>query len=237
MKRKNRFGISLDPLTVNSNCDITNGYPRLLPPETKMGYFGEVFAGIIAENFKPLGLDNWRVPAYLFRFHTVAFQYLESRHQGIKKSSKIIGRHGDDCLAFREDTQGNITQALVCEAKCLSQHVASSVKEAHEKISSAETLPIDLRNVMEVLCDRNDTESKKWHERLRKLYLQNTFQNYERCDMVCYICGDSPKTRDSWMQKDKPHTEYRANRRLEAVEIHLNGVGSFVMDLYDALQF
>src|SRR5258708_27178695 len=71
------LGISLDPLGAPIEVDPAEGYPQLFDMRTLKGYFGEVFAGLIAEHCAPFGEKTWKVPAFLFRFHDVAFQHLE----------------------------------------------------------------------------------------------------------------------------------------------------------------
>ncbi|MFL5628251.1 MAG: hypothetical protein ACJ788_21945, partial [Ktedonobacteraceae bacterium] len=74
-------GYSLNPFEGYGADDPAKGYPESLHIITLKGYFGEIFAAIIAQNFSPFELDNWEVPAFLFRFHVVELQHLEAIHQ------------------------------------------------------------------------------------------------------------------------------------------------------------
>ena len=69
MRLRRIEGVSLDPLEIPAGQDPAEGYPERLPTSTLMGYFGEVFAGVVCESFAPLGETRWKVPAHLFRFY------------------------------------------------------------------------------------------------------------------------------------------------------------------------
>ena len=60
---------TLNPLEEPPSFDPAENYPRGFPMNTLRGYFGEVFAAIVAEHFEPMGEGAWKVPALLFRFH------------------------------------------------------------------------------------------------------------------------------------------------------------------------
>lgn len=228
-------GFSLDPLGENQNIeDPTIGYPEKLDIVTLQGYFGEIFAGIVAENYRHFGDDGWEVPAYPFRFHTVAFQMLEQWRQSENPSDavKVPGRTGDDMLAFLRDQEGSITRSLVCEAKCTRNHEAKLISDAHEKAANPNLKPVDILNLIEILEDYDDCKSKTWVNALRELYYRDASKNYERIDLVAYVCGQPPVRNKSWIPPDKPHQQYTAKRRLEAVEVHLNGVIKLVQDVY-----
>lgn len=228
-------GESLDPLRNTPKRDPAEGYPSSLDIKTLKGYFGEVFAGIIAENFRPFQENDWKVPAFLFRFHTVAFQQLELLNQTGAIAKTIPGRTGDDCLAFKRDNDGNIIKSLVCEAKCTASHDSNMISLAHEKISEKNLKPVDLLRLVEILLDYKDQESLSWVNSLRQLNFKEKLDHYERYDLVCYICGRFPvqKNRYSWIPSEKPHEKYRGKRRLEAVEVHLQDVTDLISYIYD----
>ncbi len=230
---------SLDPLEQLSASDPANGYPELLYIDDLKGCFGEIFAGLIAEHFSPLG-HTWRVPAFLFRFHLVAFQMLEKKRQTGEKATKVLGRTGDDCLAFQLGSKGQIVRSLVCESKCTKDHSSNSISKAHEKVSEDNPRPVDIRQIIDILEDRDDPESAKWIDPLSQLLLRDSNElrdsssGYERCDFVCYVCGRSPRLGDrkTWMSTTESHEKYTGERRLEAVETHLNDVDGLVREIY-----
>lgn len=227
-------GISLDPLEELPQTDIAAGFPGTLTMNTRKGHFGELFAGLIAERLSPLGHTGWKVPAYLFRFHQTAFHELERALQTGDSPKHVIGRPGDDCLAFLLNENGSIEKCLVCEAKCSGGHNAGLVKEAHKNLGDSRMLvPMSIREVIEVLRDDKDkATASSWIAALRGLLLTKSKEGYERCDMICYICGKRPIKEDSWIPKMAPHPEYRSSRRLEAVEIHLNDVEKLIEAAY-----
>ncbi len=232
-KRKLRrlVGISLDPLGENSR-DPTTGYPERLDIVTLQGYFGEVFAGIVAENFDHFGKSGWEVPAYPFRFHDVAFAALEHWRQTGIQPGIIPGRTGDDMLAFLRDAEGKIVCSLVCEAKCTRNHRSNLISDAHNKASSAHLIPLDLLRLIEILDDYDDYPSRIWVCALRNLYIRGADESYERIDLVTYICGKSPSRGASWIPYDRPHSQYTVDRKLVAVEVHFEGVVDLIKVVY-----
>jgi hypothetical protein len=223
--------ISLDPLGEPSKHNIADGYPERLHMQTLKGYLGEVFAGLVAEYCSPFGVNSWKVPAFLFRFHDVAFQHLEFIRQTGSQAHPIPGRTGDDCLAFQLDNQGQIVRSLYCEAKCTPTHHTNMVIEAHEKVSTAEI--VDVPQLIRILQDSSDPDAAQWVDALRQLRLRLPVPDDERYDLVSYVCSP-PKRRNNWarLPTDKPHPQYTASRRLEAVEIHLPDVESVIREVY-----
>ncbi|WP_414619103.1 DEAD/DEAH box helicase [Calothrix sp. CCY 0018] len=224
---------SLNPFEDSCDIDLAEGYPERLHMQTLKGYFGEIFAGIIAENFAIFELNDWEVPAFLFRFHEVAFQHLELIKQTGELAKKQPGRTGDDCLAFRRNSKGIIIASLICEAKCTANHNANMISEAHEKSSIANIIPVDTLRLIQILQDCSNSYSFEWVEALQTLRLKNLDKkNYERCDLVSYVCGQHPIRNKNWISTNKAHDKYTANRKLEAVEIHLHDVENLIKAVY-----
>jgi len=230
-KLRRLAGLSLDPLGDNSR-DPTTGYPERLDIVTLQGYFGEIFAGIVAENFDHFGESGWEVPAYPFRFHDVAFAALEKWRQTGIQPGIIPGRTGDDMLAFLRDADGRITRSLVCEAKCTRTHQSHLISDAHKKASSAHLIPLDLLRLIEILEDYDDYSSRNWVYALRNLYIRGADESYERIDLVTYICGKSPSRGASWIPCDRPHSQYKVGRKLVAVEVHIEGIVELIKIVY-----
>ena len=233
---------SLDPLNefnFTENTSSSDKYPHDLNLTTLKGYFGEIFAGIIAENFDSHGERNWEVPAFPFRFHNVAFEQLEMIVQTEEEAGIIPGRTGDDCLAFLRNDQGEITKSLICEAKCTSTHQTKMIREAHKKQNTSNPKPVIIGQLIDILKSSTNSDSKQWINSLTELLLNNNPLNgYERCDLVSYICGLPPvKASTVIIPKDKPHSEYKENRRLEAVEIHLHDVDGLIADVYNKQEY
>jgi hypothetical protein len=225
---------SLDPFHQPGEKDPAEGYPQQLHIQTLKGYFGEVFAGIVAESLNPFGNSDWEVPAYLFRFHIVEFQQLDLMNQTGNAAALRPGRTGDDCLAFRRNADGNIVATLFCEAKCTSDHDSGLIADAHEKSSLGNLLPVDLLQLIEVLEDSTEAAAPAWVNALRSLFLRspNPGDEYERLDQITYICGRKPVAKSRWISPQHPHAKYTANRRLHIAEIHLSGVEALIREIY-----
>lgn len=231
---------SLDPLgedpTPGSQYLYIDEYPKKLHIDVLKGYFGEIFAGIIAENFNPFD-EDWQVPAFPFRFHNTAFEQLEMLRQVSGIARTIPGRTGDDLLAFQRNGNGKIIRSLVCEAKCTANHSTTMVKEAHEKASTQNPIPISCTQLIEILNDqsREDTSAALWIDALRQLILTEPgVPNYERCDLVSYICGLPPvKGTTVVIPENSPHEKYKGGRRLKAVETHLYDVEGLIEQIYE----
>lgn len=223
-------GNSLKPF--EDSPDPTEGYPERLHIQSLKGYFGEIFAGIIAENFAPFGEDDWEVPVFLFRVHVVEFQQLEFLNQTGETAKKRPGRTGDDCLAFRRNSEGVIISSLACEAKCTANHQTNMISEAHEKASAANIKPVDIPQLIEILQDYDNSFASEWVDALRRLWLGKVEKNYQRYDLISYICGQHPIRNPTWISTETAHSNYTGGRRLEAVEIHLHDVEKLIKAVY-----
>jgi hypothetical protein len=224
---------SLDPLANGRGLDPSAGYPERLNIQTLKGYFGEVLAGMAAENLRPFGQDGWVVPAHLFRFHYVVFQQLEMINQTGEPAAVRPGRTGDDCLAFLLD-DGRIVGAIFCEAKCTADHDAGLIRDAHEKSSLPNLIPVDLLQLIEVLEDSTNPAAQQWINALRRFHFEGAIAPYERFDQVTYVCGRRPAQsgRTTWIAADRPHANYTGGRKLHVAEIHLPDVDRLVADVY-----
>ncbi|QLE40705.1 DEAD/DEAH box helicase [Nostoc sp. C052] len=107
------------------------------------------------------------------------------------------------------------------------------IAEAHKKASVPHIKPVDIPQIIEILQDYDDPFSSEWVNSLRVLWLEKVDINYERCDLISYICGKHPVKNPTWISPEKPHEEYTAGRRLEAVEIHLHEVENLVTTVYN----
>jgi DEAD/DEAH box helicase len=224
-------GYTVDPLNFFPSEDPIRRekYPEALHIDVLKGCFGEVLAGLVAEYFSPFGIDEWKVPAFLFRFHLSAFQKLGQLSRPPGEDEKAFGRTGDDCLAFQLDKNGDIVRLLYCEAKCTASHRPQLIADAHAKVSSAEVS--DLSQLIDVLLDRGGSDAQRWVWALRRLRNGVGIPKCERYDLVNYVYGSPSK--GSRLSDSRPHENYIASRKLEAVEIHLCDVEGLVREVYD----
>jgi len=240
LRKLTGIACSLDPLeeeeTPGVDTSIIDDFPRYLELKTLKGYFGEIMAALVAENFNPLG-EDWQVFAFPFRSHQMAYHALEKVRQEGGVAPTIIGRFGDDMLAFQCDDQGEITHVLFCEAKCTARHDPDLIAEAHKKSSDNKIIPADCLSLIEILQDNATTspEAEKRVHALRHLWWSYKNPTHERCDLVGYICGLLPARASTVIiPTSQPHSDYTAERRLEAVELHLHDVDGLIEDAYQA---
>jgi hypothetical protein len=227
-------GMSLDPLSEKQIFDPAAGYPESLDIQTLKGYFGEILTGVVAVNYSHFGETVWEVPVALFRFHDLAFDQIGRLSQGTANPKKIPGRTGDDNLAFVRDENGFINKILFCEAKCTADHDSTLISDAHEKVSEANLIPVSIKNLIDILRDYDDVNSKEWIYALRHLWLSSKNPTSKRFDLVCYACGREPArtSQKSWISSNQPHSSYTAGRFLEAIEIHLHSVEELIQEVY-----
>lgn len=227
-------------------ADPAFGYPQDLNATTLMGYFGEVLAGLIVEHKSIHNRKEWRIPAFLFRFHQVAFQKLQARrdllHQnatpGPVDASKAIipGRTGNDLLAFLTAPDGEVGAILVCEAKCFASHNAAKATVAHKQLAEfcQTRCPTGIAELIEILNDYDSPEATEWCERLRHFYFDVNVR-VDRFNVLSYATGNAPKipkTRKSWLSSSQPDAEYTAKQPLEVIEVHLSDPTTLVKSLY-----
>lgn len=237
-KLRKPLGDTLHPLHHGTKVDPSFGYPQKFGDAALQGFFGEIVAGIIAEHY--VGNDDieWEVPVYLFRTHVVAFQQLENMKQTDDWERQIVGRTGDDSLAFMLNENSQVVAWLACEAKCTRNHSSQLIADNHEKLSQNIKRPIDLLRLISALEDyKNDKYVRNWINALRDFYW--TIENggsVKRCDLSVYICGKLPKRSDSWIDPDTPNSEYSGNRDLTAAEVHLPKVSGLIKSLYSRME-
>lgn len=228
---------SLHPLQHNTKVDPAFGYPHRFGDTALKGFFGEIIAGIVAEYYTGDEEHEWEVPAYLFRTHVVAFQQLEVMKQTDDWKKQILGRTGDDGLAFARDENGCIVAWLACEAKCTGDHSSTLVRNNYVKLSKAETRPVDLLRLIDALKDyRDDDYSRNWIAALRRYYWdESRNHSVSRCDFSMYVCGACPRRNHTWIPTDAPHSDYTGQRNLTCAELHMVEVDGIIRSLYERM--
>lgn len=196
--------------------------PELLPLKTQKEYFGEILAGLVVENYAPFGIEDWVVPVFFFRFHNTAYHRLEQISDTGEEAKEVPGVLGNDGLAFYLGADGHIKRSLVYEAKCTAEHRSGMIAKAHEQLSDSRQIPESIWQVVEIIRDRKYDDDML--NALLTLGSQGGHMDYERCDLVAYVHGQLPKKNPTWIDPKRPHSDYSASRRLEAVEIYIRGV-------------
>jgi hypothetical protein len=209
-------GISLDPVT--GSPPTWPPFPDALHTTVLQGYLGEIFAGLIAENWLPHGKD-WTVPAFLFRGHLAAYQQLERNRQLGGPARPTPGRTGDDALAFALDENDAIVAWMWGEAKCTHEHDSSLIAAGHRQLSSEIRVPVDLIQLIEVLQESRRPDRDRWVSSLRELLRSDNPP--PRFDLFVYVCGRQPRRKLAWVSRDTPDSRYSRSGPLEAVEVQL----------------
>ena len=206
-------------------------YPWDLPLRAKQGYFGECLAAILIEHSPPFGVGGFRIPAFLFRFHNAAFDWILRNNLG-EAPSELVGRFGNDLVAFRVDGTPKVVEALVVEAKCLTEHRMDTLDEAHRQISDSSRVPLSTYQIVQILQERLDPIAREMTPILQ------TFMNDQgagsfRTDLIAYTCGQLPRRKSSWASTTIPNQNYTASRRLEVIETHLENIADVVKGVYE----
>jgi len=232
------LGETLHPLDRGISTDPAALYPHKFEQLALQAFLGEIIAGIISENYVGGDDQAWFVPVYLFRTHTVAFQQLEMMKQAGNWQRRIVGRTGDDGLAFALDEHGRIVAWLACEAKCTGSHASSLVSDNHAKLSQQAGQPIDLLRAIDALRDyRDDDYSRKWITALRNYWYESQHNpSVRRDDFSMYICGSFPVQKTTWISIDAPHSKYIGGRDLTSAEFHLANIAEVVSTLYGKME-
>jgi hypothetical protein len=120
-----------------------------------------------------------------------------------------------------------------CEAKCTGAHDAALIANAHTNVTSAAVA--DIPRIIEILLSRGDTDALAWVDSLRSLHLalaSNQSPTFTRHDLVCYVHSQAPVQRATWIPSAAPHSDYTAQRVLNAVELRLANVLNHIGVVY-----
>lgn len=224
-------GIDLDPIDGDQD-QLALQYPDDLDATTLQAYLGEIFAGLVAENYA-LHDREWEMPAFLFRFHGAAVEALERRRQLGGAARPVPGRTGDDCIAFVRDPDGQIVAWLMCEAKCTGGHDSHLISDGHKQLSIDLRSPVNVWQLIEIMQSSSEPDAADWVDALR-LLLQESHKGNDppRLDLFLYVCGRSSASGEPWIPRDAPHPDYGRSGPLEAVEVHLRNVAAVLAFVY-----
>lgn len=223
--------------------DPAANFPRLLHRVTQQGYLGETLGALAVEHWGAEGYTDWQVPAMLFRFHTVELQHLASINERIvnglpfnqdEEAEMRPGRTGDDALAFRMNDAGMITDVLVIEAKCVRMNSNTTIAEAHAKLSTSLLQNCGIRELISILNKYKTDEAKRWRAALLDLW-RSGHTSVDRYDCISYAVGAQPKrpvTRESWMDPNTRHPEYKLKNPLIGLEFQIPDLDGMVDIIY-----
>lgn len=227
------LGLSLDPRVIKPAVD----YPASLPIQTKKGYFGEVFCGILAEGGKVAGEKKWTVPIFLFRLHQQAEEFLFRLITGEAVADQIPGRTGSDCLALALDTGGEIEAILAAEAKCYEKFNITKAHEALCDLGSQAAVPVSLPQLKRLLMEIGRERYEPTILALERIISSARQPIVPRRDLMVFIFEDP-----AVQQYTTPRisvadvaAHHGNGRPLQVVEVHLPGAESLIKRLYEDL--
>jgi len=96
--------------------DPAANYPELLHRVTLQGYLGEVIGGLAVEHWGAHGYQDWAVPAFLFRYHTVEFQHLERINERIMAGELKGSWYMLTCTVLGVFEAIELTSGINCQA-------------------------------------------------------------------------------------------------------------------------
>lgn len=178
------FGLDLDPVAPRHGRP---SYPSDLPLKTKKGYFGEALCGMMAEGIEIIGRDRWVVPAFLFRLHQEAEEYLFRLVLGAKVPRDIPGRTGSDFVALCLGEDGQIRKFLVGEAKCHEVFNATKCKEALAKLGDEGPTPVSLPQLKRIVQDRGGEGSDRVIAAIENVIFHQRFDSIPRTNLFLYL--------------------------------------------------
>jgi hypothetical protein len=227
------LGITLDPRGGRPPVE----YPGSLPLETRKGYFGEVFCGILADAGQVHAEHEWTVPIFLFRLHNQAEEYLMRLITGEPAAGTIVGRTGSDNLALSLNGDGTVKAILGEEAKCYKTYNTTKAREALTDLGAQAAVPVSLGQLKRLLAeiDPEGFEATILDlERIIKRARQSTVPRYD----VLVLIFENPAIQNynsPRISVAEKNANYAGGRPLQVVEVHLPGAGALIEELYAGL--
>ena len=251
------IGINLHPDADPETGEPSISYPASLPTKAKRGLFGEAFSGLVTEVCNYIGGHSWKIPVFLFRFHSEAGAYLFTLRRNPAATREIHGRKGDDFIAICLDDHGSVVRVLSGEAKwraTLSQSIVDGLLLGKKDRKNPTG---NLRhNGKGILNDFNKAVNPppglKQVQRILKQLDPDTFADaifsideavmalnspIERTNLIV-IAGNRNNTRepgDTFITHDAKPQGYTAANDLQVVEIVFNNGEEIIDGLYNVI--
>jgi hypothetical protein len=252
-------GIDLHPDADADGVGAHARYPYCLPPSARRGLFGEVIAGLVTQSYEMVGQHVWSIPVFLFRYHADVEAYMFDLARDQARRRQVFGRFGNDFIAVVLDEGGAVTRLMAGEAKWRdtvtpgvmeelmlgkwiddpsgSERRVRSGKGIWSEMNRGLTVPRGLLQLQRLLQDcAPDEYAAAILSMDRALALRNTMI-LPRTDLIV-VAGDKGGQRragTALLPTDSVPSEYVANRDLQVVELVLQGGGTLIDQLYDAL--
>jgi hypothetical protein len=227
------LSISLDPRGGENSIE----YPRNLPLQTRKGYFGEVFCGMLAESGQVHTDLAWTVPIFLFRLHTQAEEYLMRLITGEPAAANIVGRTGSDNLALCLNADGSINAILASEAKCYETFNITKAREALSGLGTQAPVPVSLGQLKRLLVEMDPEGFEPTILCLETIIKNARNPTIPRHDLLVLIFEDpNIKIYDQpRISLEEKTANYVGGRPLQIVEVHLPIAGALIEELYAGL--
>lgn len=224
--------LSLDPYDTSLG---SYAYPKNLPLETQLGYFGEAFCAMISEGMELVGKRSWTVPVFLFRIHNQAEEYLHRLIYGEPVSKGIPGRTGSDFIALCLDDRRHVQAFLAGEAKCHETFNITKAQEALTDLGEQSPIPRSLGQLKRVLSDNNLMVWRDTIQSIERILLTKT--PVPRTDLFVYIFEKPGTTHYSSprITKETKTKYHRCQRPLHVAEVHIPDARLMVSALYEGL--
>ncbi len=105
------------------------------------------------------------------------------------------------------------------------------MKANHRKLSDGQPRPVDIARVIEALglLDQ-DNYVRGWVNSLQQYYFS---AGADRIDLSSYAVGNAPKSKATWIDRNAPIPEYKADRWLVSAELHLSDIGGLLTSIYN----
>lgn len=234
-------------------------YPNCLPPTTKHGLFGEVLAGLVAQNYALIGEHTWLVPIFLFRFHADVEAYLFALARDPARKRQMFGRFGNDFIGISLADDGSVARLIAGEAKWRNSLTRGVVEELlfgewvrdnehpdgrrrsgkgiwHE-VNRDIPVPQGVRQLQRLLEEHDPEGFDAAILSMDQALLLNEPAAIPRTDLIL-MAGNSGKRRKSkevlvgW--EEMPN-EYTAGHDLQVVEVYLQNGAELIDELYGSL--
>jgi hypothetical protein len=251
-----QMGIELHPDADAPGAHAT--YPSCLPPITRRGLFGEVMAGMLAENYEFVGGHAWHIPVFLFRYHEDAEQCLFALARDEGRKREIYGRRGSDFLALALDDDGEVIRFIAGEAKWRKAlqpavvHELMHGKEVTNKktgvtknngrgiwalVNKDIPAPHGLRQLQRLLRENDPEGYSAAILSLDRVLVMRGAQPLARTNLILIAGNDVPsrKSKTSLVPWEKLPADYTAPHDLQVVEVILNDGEAVIDGVYDAL--
>ncbi len=249
------IGIDLHP---DANSDDSYAqYPNFLPESAKSGLFGEVMAGLISESYDIVGGYEWRIPVFLFRFHSDAEKYLFDLARDSNATRSTFGRFGTDFLGLSLQNDGSIDRIIAGEAKwrkTLTLGVMDTLlqgqwvtKEGEDRYRSGKGIwhevnkdtpvPHAVRQLQRLLKETAPEEYSATILSMDKALTRQNPVEIPRTDLIIVIGNSTPTRQDTqaFIEFEEVPEEYTAGNDLQVVEVFLKNGHVLIESIYQQL--